>query len=262
MTMYWVYDIPNWLFAMLCIAAFTSFGLMGVMVSRRFVRRLHQKDHSHNDIVGYYLAAVTVFYGITLGLVAIGTWTTYSDVETKVDREAQVIGALYRDAQIYPEPQRTALKRDIKAYTRQVIDVSWPAQRRGQVSNGSGVFLDAVQHDMETFEPVTNGQQILHAEAYKQFNVLVEARRSRLNSVTSSIPTSLWMMVILGALVSITVTLFFDTASFPMHLWMTGLMSSLLGLMIFLVGTLDNPFRGKVSVSPAPLERVYEQVMK
>ncbi len=262
MTLYWVYDIPNWLFATLCIAAFTSFGLVGVAVSRRFVRRLHRKDHSHNDIVGYYLAAVTVFYGITLGLVAIGTWTTYSDVETKVDREAQVIGALYRDAQIYPEPQRTTLKRDIKAYTRQIIDVSWPAQRRGTVPNGAGELLDLVQHDLETFEPTTNGQQILHAEAYRQFNMLVESRRSRLNSVTASIPTSLWTLVILGALISIAVTIFFDTASLPMHLWMTGLMSALLGLLIFLVGTLDNPFRGKVSVSPAPLERVYQQVMK
>ena len=260
--MYWVYDIPNWLFAIVCIAAFTGFGLAGVLLSRSFVRRLHQRDHSHNDIVGYYLAAVTVFYGITLGLVAIGTWTTYSDVQTKVDREAQVIGALYRDARTYPEPQRTALLRDIRGYTRQVIDVSWPAQRRGIVPNGSGVFLDLVQHDMETFEPVTNAQQSLHEEAYKQFNILVEARRSRLNSVTASIPTSLWMLVILGALVSITVTMFFDTASRPMHLWMTGLMSSLLGLLIFLVGTLDHPFRGKVSVSPAPLEQVFQQVMK
>jgi hypothetical protein len=43
---------------------------------------------------------------------------------------------------------------------------------------------------------------------------------------------------------------------------MTGLMGGLLGLMIFLIAVLDNPFRGKVSVEPESMERVYEVVMK
>jgi nitrate reductase gamma subunit len=72
-TLYWVYDIPNWLFAFLCIGVFVAFGLLGLTLTRRFVRRVHREDHSHNDVVGFYLAAVTVFYGITLGLVAVGT---------------------------------------------------------------------------------------------------------------------------------------------------------------------------------------------
>jgi hypothetical protein len=229
-------------------------------LSRTRVRRLHIKDHSHNDIVGYYLSAVTVFYGITLGLVAVGTWNTYSDIQTKVDKEAQVIASLYRDVNGYPEPARSELGGDLKAYLRQVIEVSWPEQQKGIVPVGSGVMLDSFQRHMLAFEPATAGQQILHAEAYKQFNNLVEARRSRLDSVTASIPSSLWTLVVLGALVSITVTLFFDAASFSMHPWMTSLMSGLLGLIIFLVGTLDNPFRGRVSVGPQPLERIYQQI--
>ena len=260
MSLYWVYDLPNWMFCLLSMATFLSFGLAGLFGTRRWVRKVHERDHSHNDIVGYYLAAVTVFYGITLGLVAVGTWNTYSEVAGKVDREAQVVASLYRDVARYPEPMRTALIGDLRSYLRQVIDVSWPQQRKGIVPVGSGPFLDRFQDDLLAFEPVTPGQQILHAEAYKQFNFLIEARRSRLDSVTASIPSSLWITVIVGALVSITVTLFFDTASFKMHVWMTALMSGLLGLMIFLVATLDNPFRGKVSVGPQPLEHIYQLI--
>ena len=230
--------------------------------TRKFVRNVHQTDHSHNDIVGYYLAAVTVFYGITLGLVAVGTWNTYSEVETKVDREAQIVASLYRDVSSYPEPSRTLLTGDLRDYVRQVIDVSWPQQRKGIVPAGSSLMMDSLQQHIIAYEPNTAGQQILHAETYKQFNNLVEARRSRLDSVNASIPTSLWALVIIGALISITVTLFFDTASFSMHVCMTTLMSGLLGLIIFLVGTLDNPFRGRVSVGPQPLEKVYQQLMR
>ena len=42
---------------------------------------------------------------------------------------------------------------------------------------------------------------------------------------------------------------------------MTILFSGLLALLIFLIAVLDNPYRGKISVSPEPLERVYEQIM-
>lgn len=260
--MYWVYDLPNWLFGVLCISVFTGFGLVGLPLTRRFAKRVHREDHSHNDIVGYYLSAVTVFYGITLGLVAVGTWTNYSQVQDRVDREAQVLASLYRDVQCYPAPYSTVLMDDLRAYTREVIDHSWPLQRRGVMPMGTNALMGKVMMDMVSFNPTTIGQQVFHAEAFKAYNNLVEARRARLESVYSSLPRALWWMVLLGALLCISVTFFFDLRSPSMHRWMTGTMSALLGLMIFLVATLDNPFRGRVSVGPAAIERVYDQLMR
>ena len=260
MTLYWIYDLPNWLFGIVCIAAFVGFGIVGLHLTRGFVRRVHQQDHSHNDIVGYYLAAVTVFYGITLGLVAIGTWNNYSAIQDKVDREAQHVASLYRDVSSYPAPASKLLTGDLRAYLREVIDHSWPQMRKGVVPAGSAAMLNSFQQHLLDFHPSTMGEQVLYAETFRQFSELVEIRRSRLDSVGTSLPRSLWWMVILGAVISITATLFFHTRSYRMHQWMTALMSGLLGLMIFLVATLDNPFRGKVSVSPEALERVYQQV--
>ena len=261
MTLYWIYSLPPWLFGILCIGAFISFGLLGTQLTRNFVRRVHDVDHSHNDIVGYYLSAVTVFYGITLGLVAIGTWNNYAAIQDRVDREAQVVASLYRDVNVYPEPMRTALTGDLRAYTREVIDNSWPQMRRGIIPVGSAPMLDSFQAHLLQFNPTTMGEQVLHGESYREFNALVEVRRSRLDSVTTSLPRSLWWMVILGALTCIAATWFFHMRSDLMHRWMTVLMSGLLGLMIFLVATLDNPFRGKVSVGPDSLERVYQQLL-
>ena len=47
-----------------------------------------------------------------------------------------------------------------------------------------------------------------------------------------------------------------------MHFWMTVMFSGLLGLMIFLLAAMDNPFRGQISVGPEAFEMVYEQLMK
>jgi hypothetical protein len=261
MNIYWVYDLPSWLFGLLSVILFVVIGLAGLYGTRNWVRYLHRIDHSHNDIVGYYLAAVTVFYGITLGLLAIGTWTTYSDVQTRVEHEAIALGALYRDIGAYPDPDRSIMQEDLRRYARQVIDVGWPMQRRGIVPNNASGTLNDFQKHFMAFEPKTENHKIIAAEAYRAYNDLVGSRRARLNSVTTELPGPLWTLVILGAFICIALTWFFHTASFNMHIWMTVLFSSLLGLMIYLVAVLDNPYRGRVSVTPDPLEQVYVQIM-
>jgi Protein of unknown function (DUF4239) len=261
MSMYWVYDLPNWLFCTLTVATFVAVGLAGLFLSRGWVRRLHKIDHSHNDVVGFYLAAVTVFYGITLGLLAIGTWTTYSDVQSRIDHEATALGGLYRDVSAYPDPARTIMQDDLRRYARAVIDVGWPMQQHGIIPNNATVILSDFQSHFMLFEPANEREKILAAEAYRAFNELTESRRARLNSVTAEMPGPLWTLVMVGALICIGLTWFFHMASLRMHVWMTILFSGLLGLMIYLVAVLDNPYRGKVSVSPEPMERVYEQVM-
>ncbi len=261
LTFYWLYDLPNWLFGVVVVLFFLLYALAGLFTTRSWVQRQHKQDHSHNDIVSYFLAAITVFYGITLGLLAVATWTNYASTQDKVDHEAQVVASLYRDVNSFPDPLRTTLDDDLRAYVREVIDVSWPQQRKGVIPYGSGPRLEKFQADLLLFEPKTEREKIVTGQAYQVFNNLVEARRGRLESVTSGMPGSLWSLVILGGLITLTVTLFFDMPSFRMHFWMTTLLGTLLGLMVFLIGTLDSPFRGKVSIGPGSLERVYEQLM-
>jgi Protein of unknown function (DUF4239) len=261
MHMYWVYDLPNWLFGILTVLAFVAIGLAGLYPTRGWIRHVHAGEHSHNDIVGFYMAGVTVLYAVSVGLLAIGAWATYSDVQGKTDHEAAVLAGLYRDISVYPEPARSIMQDDLRRYAREVIDVGWPLQRRGIVLNNEGEVLSDFQDHFMSFEPQNERQKILAAEAYRTFNELTESRRVRLNSVSEEMPGPLWALVLAGAFICIAVSWFYHTENFRMHFWMTVLFSSLLGLLIYLVAVLDNPYRGKVSVTPEPIERVYEQVM-
>jgi hypothetical protein len=260
MTMYWVYDIPNWLFGFLTIGLFVAIGLVGLWLTRGWVQRLHV-NHSHNDIVGFYLAGMAVIFGVALGLLAIGAWATYADVQGRVSHEATALGGLYRDVGAYPEPARSIMQDDLRRYTRAVIDVGWPMQQRGIVPNNATGILNDFQEHFMSFEPTTERQKILAAESYRAFNELTESRRERLNSVTDEMPGPLWALVIFGTLICIALTWFFHLPSFGMHVVMTILFSALLGLIIFQIAVLDNPYRGRVSVSPEPLEQVYRQIM-
>ena len=261
MKMYWLYDLPTWISGALTLVVFLTIGLGGLYLTRDWVRRLHSGDHSYNDIVGFYMAGVHVLDGVCVGLLAIGAWATYSEVQGKIDHEAAALGALYRDIGAYPEPARSLMQEDLRRYTRQVIDVGWPLQQHGIVPNNASAVLNDFQEHFMSFEPQNERQNILAAEYFRAFNDLTESRRGRLNSIQDEMPAPLWALVLAGAVICIAVSWFFHTASFSVHFWMTVLFSTLLGLLIFLIGVLDNPYRGRISVSPEPLERVYQQVM-
>jgi hypothetical protein len=153
------------------------------------------------------------------------------------------------------------MQEDLRRYARQVIDVGWPMQRRGIIPNNASPVLTDFQEHFMAFEPQSEGQKILAEETYRAFNDLTESRRARLNSIDAEMPGPLSTLVIAGTGICIAVTYFLHTESFIMHVWMTVLFSALLALLIFLIAVLDNPYRGKISVSPEPLERAYQQIM-
>ncbi len=254
--MYWVYNLPNWFFEWLTISLFVAFSLAGLLPSRRWVARVHVQ-HSHNDIVGFYLAAITVLYGVTLGLLAIGAWTTYVETEATVAREAAALGSVYRSVGDLPQPARGVLQNDLRTYAHQIIYIGWPEQRQGILPTENRATLNKFHHDLQTFEPATESQKITDANVAQEMEALEAARSIRLDSVTEELPTPLWTLILAGGLICIIVTWFFHMESLSMHIWMTILFSGLLGLMVFMVAALDNPYRGKISVGPDPLVRVY-----
>ena len=259
--MYWVYNLPNWLFELLTLFLFVAFGLAGLLASRRMIRRFHLQ-HSYNDIVGFYLAGITVLYGVTLGLLAIGAWTTYTDTEAKVAREAAAVASVYRAAGGLEEPMRSLLRGDILDYTRSVIEVGWPEQQQGIVPIENRAPLDLFRRDFRKWEPTTEADAILEQTISQEFDALETSRSIRLDSVKDELPSPLWALIMIGAAICIVSTWFFHVESLKMHIWMTVLFSALVGLMVFMVAALDNPYRGKISVSPEPFERVYQQMIE
>jgi hypothetical protein len=261
MDLYWIYDLPNWLFGLLTIAAFMAFACGGLVLTRGGVRWLHAQAAGGNELVSWFLSAYGVFYGITAGLIAVATWQTFSDIESKVSQEAAALAALYQDAGAYPEPARTQLRSGLRAYTRHVLDVAWAQQRRGEVPVAESVLFTEVQDVLYAADTGARAQPWIHAETLRQFHQLVELRRLRLQAVKGGLPVSLWAVVLLGALLNLVLTWSFVAASFRLHVALTALLAGLIGLLIYLIAAMDNPFRGAFSVSPEPFRLVHEHLM-
>ncbi len=254
-------NLPDWLSGPLVAAFAALIGIGGVLLSRRWVARLHAVT-LHNEVVSYYLSTVAIFYGIMLGLIAVGVWEGYNDARTTVALEAGAVAALYRDVSGFPEPDRSALQAGLREYTRHEIYEAWPLHRQGIISPVGMQKLWVFQDKLQTFEPKTLGQQALYFETLRAFNDLVQKRSLRLDSITSHLPRPLWRFVIVGAVLSFAVSWFFQPKDLAMHLWMTAFFAVLLGLEIHLLFLMDNPYRGSLGVTPEAFRVVYDMLMR
>jgi lipid-A-disaccharide synthase-like uncharacterized protein len=86
------------------------------------------------------------------------------------------------------------------------------------------------------------------------------AREQRLGAVSSSMPSVLWYVVILGGLLTIMFLWMIHMDLVP-QIFLGGITAIFLGIMTFLIYAMDHPLRA-VSVGPEPFQSVFDLVMK
>ena len=150
------------------------------------------------------------------------------------------------------------LTRLVLRFTQSIIQNVWPAQQRGEVTEkGTEILLD-VWRRMQQFEPATNGQCIVHAEALRALNTLVELRRRRIEATGYAVPGTLWAVVLIGAALSISASYLFNIQSLLIQALLTVFLTSMIALLVFFIATTDHPYRGANAIGP----RAYEIVLR
>lgn len=260
--MLWIYDLPNWVLCLLVLVLFTGGSLLGQLVTRRVVRRFFsQALEDHNEAVGAVIGTYGVFYGITLGLIAVATWENFTAAEDLVIEEASALSALDRDVAALSEPAAGELRSLLREYLDFVIDHAWPEHKRGRIPSDAEVRIDAFQKRLIAFEPQSPRESVLFGESIRQFNVLLEHRRDRLASIGNGLPAVLWWVVLVGAMLNMILLYVLRIEPLRTHMLLIGLVSTFIGLMIFLIIAMDHPFVGDLSIDPDPFEALRNSQM-
>lgn len=256
-----VFDLPLLITAPVIVALLCVFAIGGLFLVRRHgLPRLRVRVED-SEFIGTMVQCVMVFYGLAVALIAVSVSETYSDVSKIVSQEATALAALYRDVSGYPEPIRPRLQSELADYTRYVIDEAWPLQQRGEIPGGGVAHMNRFQSTLIAFEPGSEGQKLLHAEALRAYNHLVEARRLRLDAVGTKLPTVMWAVIVIGAFIGLSSTFFFRVEDARLHAILVTLLATFLGLVVFMILALDRPFRGDLGISAEPYQLIYDQLM-
>ena len=257
-----IFDVPLWITGPVLIAMLCTFAVVGLLLVRRIILPRLRVESGDSEFTGSMLQSVMVFYGLAVALIAVTVFQTYSDTLKIVTGEATALNALYRDVTSYPDPIRADLQQGLRDYTEQVINQAWPLQRRGKVPGGGIEQMTRFQAILDKFEPVTEGQKLLHGETLRAYNLLIQARRQRLDAVGTGLPKVMWAVIVFGAFISLSSSFFFKVEDARLHILEVLLLAVFIGLVIFMILSLDRPFRGDLGIGADPFQLVYDQLMK
>jgi Protein of unknown function (DUF4239) len=245
--------LPLWVFALLLIGL-TALTMCGPYLIRR--RVAFERLRTNNEVAGFKFATVGVLYAVLLAFAIVVVWQKFDDADNAVAREAGAAANIYRLSYGLGEASGTALRDRMSAYLEAVIDHDWPAMAHGGESPAATQALNRIysatlaDHSGDRLGAVALG------EILAELDQVTSARRERLVMSAGVVPNVLWLVLFVGAALTIGFTFFFGSENLRAQALMTGTLSLLIFGGLLIIIAVDYPFTGPVSVDPAPLEQV------
>ncbi len=249
---------PVWVDLVVLVTLPTLLAMLGTTVLRRTFSL--ESLSQNNEVAGFKFAVVGVLYAVLLAFAVIAVWQSFSESESKVAVEAGAAATLYRLAEGIGGPTGAALHDRVTDYLQAAINDDWPAMARGEGSSKGTATLDALFAVALRDPAAFRDDGVMLSEILSQLDQLTQARRARLNDSSGFVPPVLWVVLYVGAVVTVSFTFFFGTPNVRAQTAMTGLLTFLIGLSLLVVVAIDRPFGGWHRVTPRELQAVLQEI--
>jgi protein-S-isoprenylcysteine O-methyltransferase Ste14 len=228
--------------------------VVGLVLVQRLVPPDRREEQ--NNVAGFIFAVLGVAYAVLLAFVLIAVWEEYKTAQTNVESEANELAGVYFLASRLPEPQRTHVQDLARTYARVVVEQEWPMMEQGQTSPHADSLLRQLRLKLLEFDPNTEGEQVLYERGLTDLHDLDDARRSRLLEVREGIPSLLWVVLVVGGVITVSFTYLFGLKSNVAHALMVAALTLLICAILFTIGEFDYPFSGVVEIRPEAFREV------
>ena len=232
--------------------------VLGAVAGLVLVQRLvpPERRERQNNVAGFIFAVLGVAYAVLLAFVVIAVWQDYETAQTNVESEAHELDGIYFLASQLPEPERARIQELVRTYARVVVEEEWPMMERGQTSPRADSLLRQLTMNLLEFDPRTEGGQVLYESGLGQLHDAADARRSRLLEVREGIPDLLWVVLVVGGVITVSFTYLFGLRSNLAHALMVAALTLVICGILFTIGEFDYPFSGPVEIRPEAFKEV------
>ena len=221
-----------------------------VVVLQIYAKKVLGEDRIRqcHEVGGHYLAIVGGFYAVLLGLIVFAAMDKFIAAEKTVEEEGKSILAVYTMAAQF-DSKGAEIQKKLKEYTDEVVNNEWELMESDQISmTARKIFLGTL--DMaRKIEPITENQKALYPIMMTEMINTWDSRRDRTKVSNTGIPGAEWVILIIGAVITLLLTFFFTIDSQGLHLIMTAMIALLIFVSLYLVLLFSDPFSGDMRVS-------------
>lgn len=244
-----VYDYPSWASGFAIVLLTVVAGMIAQAVLHAVLPSGLRNDHSIP--VTAIFAVIGTTYAVLLAFVAMLTWEEFNKARAATFDEAGAVAELRRLSFALPASTADGLRTALDTYVRNVVEVEWPAQARGKIDTRAELALETMHVAIGQMHLDTPEQSSVEAQFLSQLSTLNAARQVRLQAVRPTVPTVVWVVLLVGGGLLVTFSALLGAPSYPLHLLMTGALCASGALVIVLIVSLDSPFRSDFGIEPS-----------
>ena len=226
--------------------------------NERFAGEVGEHDKAF-DFLGTAIAVLLAF-------VVLEAYESYNDAKAGAEAEAEAVLQLSRTAEAFASQEHERLDGALVCYGRAVIHRGWPAM--DEEGEGSPVVNDwgtrfreeavRVDLDSDSFVQRASFRQLLMEQDRR-----IEGRRTRLAEAVRVVPRPLWLVLLLGAVLTIgwVVLSAGRRGSFLVQAAVVASVAAMVTSALLLVWFLDHPFANEPgSITPIEMEHTLDTI--
>jgi hypothetical protein len=233
-----------------------AFGFGGMFLVRRWGHRWGYVPQ-HDDLLGASYGVAGTAFAVLLAFIVFLGWEHYNTTRGHLEDEAGAVGNLYRLTDGQSAGQREQLREQLLCYTRTVIDDEFPAMADGESSKRTEGALDRLFQTYATLEVSGERESGLYQTALPLLDTIDDSRHDRLLESDPLIPTFAWVILLLGAAVTVAVPFLFYAERWQIQLALTFTAIVLVCAPMFLIRYFDDPFSEEHGLKPTALETAF-----
>jgi len=240
----WLVALPPWLSLLMITAALVLPALVCVRLLRKKVP--HEKMSRHHEVAGFVFAAVGVIYGVLLAISVLIAFEHHRDTESATWSEAAALQSMRDLLATSDDPQAGEADVVLERYIGLVvIEELSQGYREGASEAAESAFSEL--WDTVPASVAGNDDAVSHV-LLGQLSQADASRTQRHLGAGGAISTTMWIVLALGAAVTIGFSLLFSVESFAPHLLVVGGIAVTVALVLFVVVQLNFPFVGAEAI--------------
>jgi hypothetical protein len=237
--------------------------VLGLLLVRKVVH--FEKLKPSHEVGGYLIAVVGALYAVLLGLIVVDAMQQYWKAREITESEVNNLADVYVLAGKLPEPTRSQVRKDCTDYAQQVVTTEWKQMNHGlycPLARGKAIHL---MQELVDFEPQTDSQRTLYSTMINDASTFWQNRQSRISIAQNGVPAVEWIVLVLGAAITVAFTYFFGLQNVKLQIIMTAMVAMLIALSLILLLLFAYPFSGDLCVQDEPfanLQELFQSITK
>ena len=235
----------------MAMALTTICGLLVYGLAYKFISSY--QGHELRDPVTSLFRIVGILVSLMLSLAFGEVISEWKATTHAIEREAVAISDIYHGMRFFDVEATRDIQQTIVHYTQAIIDDDWPAMARDRFGQRASDLRLQISKMVLALDPANSAQKELKASILADLDALSDFRMIRLNQTLSKPPVYVFVIVF-GFLVSM--ACFGAYRPQPALIALVSLYTAFIGLVLYLVMSLSDPFHGGHIIEPVQFEHL------